>query len=145
LESNVTRLKGTEQQFQALTKAQSINMTSLMTLVKDAKEINAEMNQCIRRDLVSQLIATALDQEKNESGEFDEREIKRLLNFMEGLPAVTINQPFLLEAMKENPSLIALVNLIMDVYQSGQQRGDQIFIIDESSPELQAHVLDGKV
>jgi hypothetical protein len=145
LESNVTRLKGTEQQFQALTKAQSINMTSLMTLVKDAKEINADMNQCIRRDLVSQLISTALDQEKNESGEFDEKEIKRLLNFMEGLPAVTINQPLLLAAMKDNPSLIALVNLIMDVYQTGEQRGDQIFIIDESSPELQAHVFEGKV
>ena len=100
------------------------------------------MKQCIKRGIVSQLIATALKTERDESGDYDDREIKRLMTYMRNLPAVTINEEKLQEALdKTNRSLPALINIIYDLRRGGQQIGGDIFIIDETNKELQDTII----
>ena len=138
LEGNVTRLKGVEQQLRDITHDQELNITKLKGLVAKHKTINDGMKQCIKRGIVSQLIATALQTEKDESGDYDDREIKRLITYMRNLPAVTINEEKLQAALDQtNRSLPALINIIYDIRRGGQQLGDDIFMIDETNKELQ--------
>ncbi len=51
-----------------------------------------------------------------------------------------MNEEMLENAIRRDRSIFALMNLVLDIYRRGNQEGDQIFMIDETDPELQAHV-----
>jgi hypothetical protein len=140
LKVQVFCLSETEQRLKDLTKQQDLNVKSLVGLVGESKQITEEMKKVIRLDIIAELIAVVLKGEKDESGDFSDKEIKRLVVYARRLPSVKVNEEKLENAIRRDRSIFALINLVLDIYRGGSQEGDQIFVIDETDPELQAHV-----
>jgi hypothetical protein len=140
LKVQVFCLSETEQRLKDLTKQQDLNVKSLVGLVGESKQITEQMKKVIRLDVIAELIDVVLKGEKDESGDFSNKEIKRLVVYTRGLPAVKVNEEMLENAIRRDRSIFALMNLVLDIYRRGNQEGDQIFMIDETDPELQAHV-----
>jgi hypothetical protein len=140
LKVQVFCLSETEQRLKDLTNQQDLNVKSLVGLVGESKQITEQMKKVVRLDIIAELIDVVLKGEKDESGDFSDKEIKRLIVYTRGLPAVKVNEEMLENAIRRDRSIFSLMNLVLDIYRSGHQEGDQIFMIDEIDPELQAHV-----
>lgn len=75
--------------------------------------------------------------EKDESGTFSDKEIRRLVVYMRGLPAVKVDEELLEKAIRKDRSMVSLINMVLDIYREGDQEGDRIFMIDDEDVELQ--------
>jgi hypothetical protein len=142
LDVQVTTLRGTEQQLKDITHDQELNVKALVELIEENQEIIDEKKQTIRQEIIASLMDTVLKGERDQSGEFSDAEIQRLIIYMRGLPAVTINELLLRKAIKKNRSMLSIINLVRDISREGVQEGDNIFIIKEEDEELQARFIE---
>lgn len=134
-------LKQTEQRLQELTKEQDITVQSLVGLVEESKQFTEQMKEVVRLDLISELMDVVLKGEKDESGTFSDKEIRRLVVYMRGLPAVKVNEELLEKAIRKDRSMVSLINMVLDIYREGDQEGDRIFVIDDEDVELQTRFI----
>jgi hypothetical protein len=130
-------LKQTEQRLEELTKEQDITVQSLVGLVEESKQVTEQMKEVVRLDIISDLMDVVLKGEKDESGTFSDKEIRRLVVYMRGLPAVKVNEELLEKAIRKDRSMVSLINMVLDIYREGDQEGDRIFTIDDEDGELQ--------
>lgn len=142
LKSELSGLKETEQQLEVIARAQDSNLKSLVKLVQENKITLQEMKQVVREDIIADIMGTGLKGERDGSGDFSDVEIKRLLLYMRGLPAVTVNEENLMLAVQKDRSILALFALIHDISTPGIQEGDNIFIINDENRELQTRFME---
>lgn len=136
LNLQVFMLKENEQRFKELAEKQNANVNDLVKLVAENQVVLDSKKKCIREDIVESLINAAFEGERSEDGELSDKEIKRLLQRMRGLPAVSVNEDALKLAVSRDRSVISLIELIRDLGIDGEQEGDRIFIIDDHDPRL---------
>ena len=133
LNLQVFLLKESEQRFEALAKEQNSNVQDLVKLVKENGEIIKEKNRVIREDIVESLVNAAFSGEKSMDGEFSDREVNMVCNYMRGLKTVTVNEELLRKAIQRNRSVLALIDLIRDLDKDGDQLGDRIFVVADDA------------
>ena len=143
LNLQVFMLKENEQRFQALAAEQNANVQDLVKLVAENQIVLNEKKATIHNDIVETLINTAFEGESSEDGEFSDKEIKRLVTRMKNLPAITINEPLLEEALNKDRNILSLIEIIRHLAVDGDQLGDRIFHVDENDPRLIAKVTQG--
>jgi hypothetical protein len=136
LKLQVFYMKETEQRFQDLAFQQGANVENIVRLVKENQILIDEKKVLIREDIVEALIDAAFAAEGGEDGTFSDREIKKLITRIRGLPAVTIDEELLKSTVEGNRSVLSLIELIRDLDVEGDQLGDHIFIIDEDNHKL---------
>ena len=95
-----------------------------------------QKKKCIYDDMIESLITTAFEGEKSEDGVFSDREMKRLVTRMKNLPALTIKEDLLNEALNKDRNVLKLIEIIRHLDIEGVQLGDRIFIVDENDPRL---------
>lgn len=145
LTTKVALLRHSEQRLEEIARENNSNSQSLLRLVQTNSVTLEAMRQVLREDIVAALMNVAFQGERDESGEFSDVEIQRLLQYMRGLPAVKINEEMLTQAIQRDRSISALLNLVRDISVPGEQEGDSIFIINEENRELQSIFKEGTV
>lgn len=145
LSTKVVLLKHSEQRLEEIAAEHNSNTQALLQIVQTNKVTLEEMKQVLREDIVAALMNVVFKGERDESGDFSDVEIQRLLQYMRGLPAVKINEEMLTQAIQRDRSILSLLNLVRDIGIAGVQEGDSIFIIDEESKELQTIFKEGTV
>lgn len=138
----VDKLALSEQKLKDIAERQNCNSQSLVELVRENRLTLDEMKEVLRDDIVADLMDAVFRGEKDLSGAFSDAEIRRLLHYMRGLPAVSINEDLLLEALKRDRSIVSLMQLVRDIGIDGVQEGDKIFTINEQDRELQSRFID---
>lgn len=136
LNLQVFMLKENEQRFQALASEQNRNVNDLVKLVAENQVLIDQKKKCIYDDIIEALISTAFEGEKSEDGVFSDREMKRLITRMKNLPALTINEDLLKQALDRNRNVLKLIEIIRHLDVEGEQLGDKIFMVDENDPRL---------
>jgi hypothetical protein len=135
-------LQETEQRLKDITKDQNLNVKSLVNLVGENQIILDEKKKLVLKDIITDLMDTVLKCERDGSGDFSDKEVKRLLRFMKGLPAVRVNEELLKKALDRDRSILALMKLVHDIGLAGEQEGDHIFVIDMDDEKLQHAVME---
>jgi hypothetical protein len=131
LKIRVFCLSEAEERLKEITKDQSLNVRNLVTLVQESKRITEEKNKILRQDIVADVMEVVLKCDKDESGDFDNKEVRRLLQYMRGLPRITVNERKLKLALKKDRSLIAMFDLVNDISREDIPDKHRIFIIDD--------------
>jgi hypothetical protein len=142
LSSEAQRLVGVEEKLKEISTRQNSSSLALMELVRDNRLTLVEMRHVVRSDIVTALMEVIFKGERDQSGEFSDVEFERLLHYMRGLPAVTINEDLLSQAIQKDRSITALLALVRDISIAGDQHGDRIFSINESDRELQTRFIE---
>jgi hypothetical protein len=145
LTTRVAHLKDLEHTLEEIATGFNSNTQSLLTLVRENGLTLEEMKQVLRDDIVADLMNVVFMGERDQSGEFSDVEIQRLLQYMRGLPAVKINEKLLTQAIERDRTILSLLTLVRDIGVAGLQEGDNIFIIDDENTELQSRYKDGTV
>jgi D-mannonate dehydratase len=145
LTTEVTHLKKFERALEEIATEYNSNTQYLCQLVRENRVTLDEMKQVLRDDIVADLANVVFKGERDENSEFSDKEIQRLLVYMRSLPAVTINEELLKQAIQRDRSIFALLALVRDIGLAGVQAGDSIFMIDGDSTELQARFKEGNV
>jgi hypothetical protein len=138
----VQRLASMEQKLTELARREDTSSQSLVALIRDNRDTLHEMKQVVRNDIVTELMSAVFKGERDQSGQFSEVEIKRFLQYMRGLPAVTINEDLLMRAIHKDRSITSLLALVRDIGVVGVQEGDRIFIINEEDRDLQTRFIE---
>lgn len=136
LNLQVFMLKENEERFRVMAEEQNSNVQDLVRLVAENQGTINKMHKCLHSDIVESLINAAFEEERNEDGEFSDREIKRLVTRLRGMPAIKINEELLTKTIQADRSVMSLIEIIKDLDIEGVQLGDRIFIIDENDPAL---------
>jgi hypothetical protein len=137
------QVSGLQQQEAALSRCaneQSTNVQTLLGLVKENRQLLDETKETIRRDLIASLMGLVIKGEQDDSGDFSERETRRMIMYMRGLPAVQINEPLLRKAIKADNSALSIFHLVQDIGREGLQQGDNIFVIEDRNEKLLARL-----
>jgi hypothetical protein len=142
LKVNVFCFKETEQRLKDVTDDQNLNVNALVKLVHESQRIIDEKKELILRGIEMDLMSTLLKADRDDSGVYSQTEIKRLVIYMRGLPAVEINEELLAEALKNENGIVSMMKLVRDISKAGNQEGDHIFVIDTENEELQHRVLE---
>jgi hypothetical protein len=142
LKLKVFCLQETEQRLKDITKDQDLNVKSLVNLVGENQIILDEKKELVMKDIITDLVATVIKCERDESGDFSDKEVQRLICYMRGLPAVRVNEELLKKAIEKDRSILALISLVRDISRAGEQEGDHIFVIDMGEEKLQDKVME---
>lgn len=145
LAKEVTHLKTFERALAEIATEYNSNAQHLCQLVRENRVTLDEMKQVLRDDIVADLANVVFKGERDENSEFSDMEIQRLIIYMRSLPAVTINEELLKQAIQRDRSIFALLALVRDIGLDGEQAGDSIFMIDDDSTELQTRFKEGTV
>jgi hypothetical protein len=137
-------LKEAEERLKTLTKDQNLNVKNLCDLVAKNQKIIQEKKKLMRSDLAEELISFVLQADEDESGDFDDKEIKILLGYIKTLPAIKVNEKRLKRAIEQGRSLSAVLDLVKDISQYDIPAEDRIFIINEEDKELQKELSQRK-
>jgi hypothetical protein len=129
-------LKEAKERLKAMGKDQNRNVQSLIGLVAEHKEVLKEISNLLRQGIMADLMKLVYKADKDESGEFDDAEIKRLVRYIKGLPSVTVNERRLTKAIKKKRSIQAVMELIHDIARDDIPMKERIFILnDEAQPQ----------
>ena len=142
LKGEVSNLQEKEQALAKIAETSQSTTQSLVELVRENNITLEEMKYVVRDDLVADLMDTVFKGERDQSGEFSDVEIQRLIRYMRGLPAVTINEELLRETIQKDRSILSLLTLVRDIGIDGMQQGDHIFMINDDNPELQTRFIE---
>ena len=142
LKVKVFCFKETEQRLKDVTDDQNLNVNALVKLVHESQRIIDEKKKVILRGIEVDLMNTLLKADRDDSGKYSHSEIKRLVIYLKGLPAVEVNEGLLTEALKNENCMVSIMNLVRDISKAGDQEGDHIFVIDTENEELHRRVLE---
>lgn len=131
LEGELEPLKETEENLAKIAEDSGADVDHLKALIKENQKILNEEKECARMDAVESLVQAAFSTERNQDGEFSDREINQLVRTMKGKPRFSVNESLLRGHLNKNRSLLSLVDLIRDLDENGEQLGDKIFVLKE--------------
>jgi hypothetical protein len=126
-------LKEGKERLKAMGKDQNRNVQSLIGLVAEHKEVLKEISNILRQGIMADLMKLVYKADKDESGEFDDAEIKRLVRYIKGLPSVTVNERRLTKAIKKKRSIQTVMELIHDIARDDIPMKERIFILYEEA------------
>ena len=138
----VFMVQETEQRLKDVTKDQDLNVKKLIETVQQNKAILDAKRKTILLGIEEDLMEVLLKSDRDDSGDYTEREIKRMEIYMRGLPAVEVNEALLRKAIQNKNAIVSIMNLVRDIGLEGLQEGDRIFAIDTDNEELQAKILE---
>ena len=135
-------LKETEQRLKDTVGDQEVNVKSLVNIIDENEAILFQKRKIILQDIVSDLMDTVMKGDRSDDNELSKSEMNRMIHYMRGLPAVQINEELLQAKLEKDNSVLAIMELIQDIGEPGEQEGDAIFIIDTEDDELRDRVMN---
>ena len=130
-------LKETEHKLDVMAKESGKSVDQLRDLVKENQVIIDEKKDLLQSDVVQAMIEVIMQSEGDESSEFSDREIQRLVLRMKNLPAIHVNEDLLKLKVKANRSLRAVIELVQDVENTDIPDEDRVFTINEEGYDPQ--------
>lgn len=124
-------LKEAEQRLKDITKDQNLNVKNIVNLIHEHDRIQKEKRRMIREDIVASVMREVLRADADESGAFDDKEIKRLLRYVKGLPNITVNERRLARAVRQDRALHSVLELVHDIGRSDLPAKKRIFLIND--------------
>jgi hypothetical protein len=115
LEHTVFCLKETENRLKEITGQQDLNVKNLVKLIDTNKRLLKERQNVVRQDVVADVVRAVLKADKDESGDFDAQEIRRMITYIETLPSVKVNRKRLEKALAKNKSVASIIDIVNDL------------------------------
>lgn len=76
-------------------------------------------------------------EDRDESWEFSDKEINRLIMRMKNLPAIKVNEDKLRAQVQKQRSFYSVIGLLQDINDETIAEEDHIFVVNEEEYELQ--------
>jgi hypothetical protein len=124
-------LREAEQRLKIMTQEPNLNVRKLAKLAKENNRIVEEKKKIVRQDIMADLMKKVMKADKDESGEFDDNEIKRLLRYVKSVPSITVNERKFTKAVKKERSLNAVLELVHDIARDDIPDNKRIFVIND--------------
>ena len=137
LQLNVFCLKEDERRLIAEMNDPHKGRKYLKGVVKKYKKQMIEKTEAYRQYVITDVMNLVIRADKDESGEFDDREIKHLIRYIKALPTVQVNEKKLSKAIKKERSLYSVLSLVQDLSKKDVPSKKRIFTFDEQKIELQ--------
>lgn len=132
LESELAPLKETEKKLEAIAEKNGSTVTKLRDLVKDNQETLDAMQETLKEDVLQDMMEAVLESERDEDGHFSDKELKRLLLRLKGLPSIDVNQDKFMERAKLNRSISDVFSMMKNIHaEDGAPKDERIFSITE--------------
>lgn len=112
LKVKVFCLNETKQRLKELTQDQNLNVNALVELVHENQRIIDAKKKTLIVGIQQDLMESLLKADNDFSGDFSEREIKRMLNYLRGLPSVKVNEQLIAQAIKNDNCIVSMMNLV---------------------------------
>lgn len=133
LEGELVPLKETEAKLEAIAEKNGSNANKLRGLVKENQATLDAMNLALKEDVVQDMMEAVLQSERDEDGHFSDRELKRLMLRLKGLPSIEVDQEKFMERAKLHRSISDVFNVMRTIYDDVPE-DEKIFKIT-GSPE----------
>jgi septal ring factor EnvC (AmiA/AmiB activator) len=143
LEHSVFCLKETENRLKDITGQQDLNVKNLVNLVAVNQEILDEKQKLVRQDVVADVVSVVLKADMDESGDFNPKEIRRMITYIEGLPSIKVNHKRLEKALAKNNSVGSIIDVVNDLARDDIEEKKRIFTLNWEDKKLM-EVLDKK-
>jgi alcohol dehydrogenase YqhD (iron-dependent ADH family) len=83
------------------------------------------------------MMEIVLLEDRDESWEFSDKEINRLILRMKNLPAIKVNEDKLRAQVQKQRSFYSVIGLLQDINDETIAEEDHIFVVNEEEYELQ--------
>lgn len=83
------------------------------------------------------MMEIVLLEDRDESWEFSDKEINRLIMRMKNLPAIKVNEDKLRAQVQKQRSFYSVIGLLQDINDETIAEEDHIFVVNEEEYELQ--------
>lgn len=132
LEEKLAPLKETEQRLSSIAEKNGSTVNKLRDLVKENHKIQNEQKKLINDDIVQDMMEAVLNSERSEDGHFSDREIKRLVMRLKGLPAIIINEELLMAKLQKNRSISSVLDAMKTISDDSIPDDERIFKTTET-------------
>jgi hypothetical protein len=133
LQSEASRLKETDEKLQKIAEKQGATVDKLKSVVKENQTIINEKMELIKADTMQAMMTVVLESDFDESHDFSDREINRLVLRMKNLPAIKVNEDLLRLKMNKHRSVLSVIDLLQDIENDDIPEEDHIFLINEAA------------
>jgi hypothetical protein len=133
LHSEASRLKETDEKLQKIAEKQGATVDKLKSVVKENQTIINEKMELIKADTMQAMMTVVLESDFDQSHDFSDREINRLVLRMKNLPAIKVNEDLLRHKMNKHRSVLSVIDLLQDIEDDDIPEGDHIFLINEAA------------
>ena len=124
-------LREAEQRLKDITEDQDLDVKSLSNLVQENEALQQEKRKLIRQDMVASVMRAVIRADADESGEFDDQEITRLVRCVKGLPNIIVNERRLARAVRKERGFFSVLELVHDIGRFDIPAKKRIFLIDD--------------
>ena len=140
LQGQVTDLKDTESKLDAIAKKQGSSVDKLKNLVKENQRIIDEKHLLIKSDTMQAMMAIVLESDFDQSSDFSDKEVNRLVLRLKNLPAIKVNEEKLRAKLEKNRSLASVLGLLQDIDDDTIPKEEHIIVVNEDDYAAQDDV-----
>mmetsp|Transcript_23799 Transcript_23799/g.66479 ORF Transcript_23799/g.66479 Transcript_23799/m.66479 type:complete len:255 (-) Transcript_23799:391-1155(-) len=133
LEGEANRLKGVEEKLEDIAAQQGKTVSKLNSIVEENRIILEEKRELVKADVMQSMMSAVIECDRDQTGDFSNKEINRLVLRLNGLPAISFNEEKLREKILANRSLHSVIELLQDIEggDDGVPEDQRIFTINE--------------
>eukprot|EP00934_Nitzschia_sp_Nitz4_P000265 Nitzschia sp. Nitz4//scaffold73_size107353//103417//104296//NITZ4_004334-RA/size107353-snap-gene-0.114-mRNA-1//-1//CDS//3329557518//265//frame0 len=131
LESELAPLKDAEMKLTSIAEESGSNVAILRDAVRENQKTLDKMQDLIKKDILLSMMEAVLESERNEDSQFSDRELKRLVLRLKGLPSITMNEERFLAKAQQHRSMSDIFNIMNTIADTTIPEEERIFSIAE--------------
>lgn len=122
-------LKETEAKLVAIAEKSGTNANKLRDLVKDNQITLDAMNKALKQDVLQDMMEALLQSERDEDGHFDDRELKRLVLRLKGLPSIEVDGDKFMRRAQMHRSISDVFGVMQSIYDDDLPEEERIITV----------------
>jgi hypothetical protein len=134
LEGELAPLKDTEAKLASIAEKNGASVNTLRELVKENQKTVDGMNKHIKEDVLQSMMEAVLNAERDEDGNFSDREIKMLVIRLKGLPAIEVDEDKFVGRASITRSLSSVFDMMRTITDDEIPEDERILTIVEEPP-----------
>ena len=118
-----------------------MNVKNLVNLCHINQKILDEKQKLVRQDVVASVVDAVLKADIDDSGDFSAKEVRRMINYIKGLPSVEIDERKLQKALAKDKSVASIIDIVNDLGCENTPKERRIFILNFQDNSLAKSVV----
>lgn len=135
LSTKVSGLKEIEAKLDKIATDQGTNLNKLRTSIRVSQVIIEEKKKLLKADIMQAMMDIVLLEDRDESWDFSDKEINRLIMRLKNLPAIKVNEEKLRAQVEKERSFYSVIGLLQDINDETIAEEDHIFVVNEEEYE----------